>query len=427
MTTLKSHLSMEFISVGAKTLLPVEILRVVESYRAILKERDLTEADAKVLSDVVAKHTNLNISMKFVGSGFGFGIYCPTFRGHSGVSARSGQVRTEWDFPSEHGKYLEGRIDLDKVKVHGSFTKIEFLMLLPPPAFSEHSTATPEELTAFILHEIGHAFFVLGTLGEYVWFNYFLTDGVDVVLGKKSNTYKVKLLTPSYLSKHVDDPELKENLLKAPTEAHVRKAILTITGLDPRNHLGSYVGMGAVKRDEQLADMFVSRLGYGRALITGLDKIFKSDPSARRAYASKLERTMIIVSRIAIATATMAMPLVWLTYAGFHTMAALGAYSNVYDNPQERFLKVRRDLVNQLKRSGLTPNEREILLADIKTADGFIDGMNQASALLEDIFQLVNFGLRRKRTSLRGEERLEQLLNNDLFVTAAQLKSRSTV
>lgn len=426
---MKSALSvaMEFLKIGAQTKLPAEILTLVTKYRHIFATtKDLPEYHGAELSDIIKKNTGLNIQVLIEKSLNTPVVLTVAFQGHTGNGARWGTKTAASKLANRQGfvqDVLTGTVDLENVRVSGVFSEIPALLAIPVNLFST-DLLTDEEITAAILHEIGHAFFLLATLGEYVWLNYYLQDGVDIVLGKKPNIYKVEILSQVYLAKTLPDKAQVE-ALKQPTETNVRQALLTNLGTKARDYFGQRIGLGAYKRDEQLADLFVSRLGFGRALVTGDQKLNKMYSLFNRTAHGRFYNLTIEAIKVGTwVVAGMAAPVV----VGIATILALGYLSPrgvPFDNATERALKVKRDLIAQLKDVETAPILKESLLDDLAAVDEITKNMTQYRTTFEVVAQFLIPTRRSDAQRLRLEQQLEELLNNDLFAVAAKLNQHA--
>ncbi len=423
---MSEHLSVsqEFLTIGGSKALGVELLVLVEQLCTKARDEQLILPDSAFtpITDLIQKKTQLQMDLEVI-EDLDLGVYVTVPMGHAGVSGRDKGSMDSGMHPSFHDKWLKSTIDLDRAKVTGQFTKIPFCLLLPRPFFEGVLDLTPEEITAFILHEVGHAFFSLATLGEYVLLNYFLTDGVEVLMGKKPNTYRVEVLDHAYIKRQLSKDEA-ERLQQDPTEANYRRALLIAHRRTPRTHLVSR--QGGVKRDEQLADMFASRMGFSRALATGIYKGTKNrDSRFHRTTLTnlKVETGKFLLAGVAIGGSLMVpvlSPVLVLFY--FIVEWADSHNGGDYDNDYQRLVKLRQDLVAQLRHTSSSPQYRTKLDDDIKAIDALLKTMKDRNTTMMALGHLLIPGYRRGRQQLKHEELLESLLNNDLFVQAERFR-----
>jgi hypothetical protein len=421
------QISQEFLKINGNkqlgALLLAKLEGLLERYRT---SGFLTTSEFFDVQDIIKETTQLNIRVEYIPSKeLVFGIFTPQQNGHSGTSSplkTSGSTRTK----EMQEKILKSTVDLEKVKVTGAFSEVPFTLIIPEKLFTGKYTA--EEITAGVLHEIGHAFFMLATLGEYTWLNYYLTDGMDVLLGKKPNKYKVELLNYDYITQHVSDDKQREKLLADPTEKNLRRAVLEACHKSQRNHLTTNVVNGAIKRNEQLADMFAMRLGFSRPLATLMDKLDREGPIGRRYTRNRTQFVAMEVIKIlkafwyvffSVAFASLTFGLSF--FIGAVLLVNLpndSRYDRRYDNPTERLMKMRRELVTQIKDASSSPTAKLSMDEDLKAIDELLDKRNQWMSMWEAFGYMLAPGARREKDRLKHEELLETLLANDLFVQA---------
>lgn len=432
------NVSQEFIVTGGNKFFAPELMSRVEqlatSYR---NDRLISSSAIDSIVKLVKTDLGLTIEFRVDDQVSGPNAYCiaPVFYGHNVVAAGALGAPSTTDHSDKlFEKIRNSTVDLNKAKVTGALSEYKFTIAVSADLLSD-SEFTTAEVTAIILHELGHAFFMLATLGEYCWLNYYLTDGVDVVLGRKPNRYKIELLNSTYLAKHATDAAYLKDLKHTPSEANVRRAILDVTHRQPHNLLTTQVVRGAIKRNEQLADVFVARLGYGVHLATGLARLdrYPGNISGRRFGRTRIkfvfmEVVKLITGVLGITAGVMiASVLPHLgVFIAILTPAILsmdGAFSDQYDNPTERLVKIRRELITQLKSVSFGRLEKDAVVRDIQILDHLLDNRNQFISIWEALGHVLSPGSRREHHRLKHEELLEKLMSNDLFLQAHRFGS----
>lgn len=343
------------------------------------------------------------------------------FDGHHGAGFHGSTTTTKTIvFDKLVDKLYTTTIDLDKGFIKGPLTDVLTTELdLTDGLFTGECRLDTEEIAAIIAHEIGHMFNMFMTLGDYVWFNYYMTDGVEILLGKKPNKYKLQVMTLQGLENTVQDRSERLRLRKDPSEANIKRALLVAQRNMPRHHLHSRDPGASVKREEQLADLFASRQGFARAMVTGFEKMEAYGISRyRQTRASFIKAEMLKT----LATVTFA-PLtafwgLWTLYGFVFGDEPEYTPGDTYDNITERLTKMKLDLVAQLKILGSDQNTRAVILADIEVVDNVLANYNQYRTVWEVLTQLALPERRRKYQLQKLEETLERLLNNDLFVAS---------
>jgi len=417
--------SNEVISVSNKRLLGSLLLEVITRIKEDLSgpKRTCKDSDLNDIMTIVKAQTGIVITSVTIRPRemANAGAIVFTMGGHatSDYSFTKGNL---WGFKGEDvDKVIFNTvIDLDNAKIKGPITQhLTTKLVFNEGLFNGDVNLTPEEITAITLHEIGHMFNVFLTLGDYVWLNYYLSDGVDIVLGKKPNKYKLEILTPRGLEAAIKDPKDREEFKKDPTKANTRRALLTAFRMKPRHYLHSKELNTTIRRDEQLADLFASRMGFGRAFVTGNDKLdryygshyIQSKSSFLMTEAFKTVSTIIGVGLLPI----YGLGLIWLVVASNFYAHDVNTHPR-YDNPTERANKIRRDLIAQLKAFSNDPHMRQSLNDDIKAIDILLNDYHQKRTLWMVLTQVFSTDKRRQWQAKQQEEVLESLLHNDLFV-----------
>lgn len=432
------NVSQEFIVTGGNKFFAPELMSRVEQLATSYRNDGLINSIAiDSITKLVKSNLGLTIGFRVDDQVAGPNAYCiaPVFHGHNMVAAGALGAPSTTDHSDKlFEKIRSSTVDLNKAKVTGALSEYKFMIAVSADLLSDTGYTT-EEVTAIILHELGHAFFILATLGEYCWLNYYLTDGVDVVLGRKPNRYKIELLNGTYLAKHAKDAAYLKDLKHTPSEANVRRAILDVTHRQPHNLLTTQVVRGAIKRNEQLADVFVARLGFGVHLATGQARLNR-DPgniSGRRFGRTRtkflfMEVVKMITGVAGITAGVMIASILPLTgiFIAILTPAILsmdGGVSDAYDNPTERLVKIRRELITQLKSSSFSRLEKDAVVKDIQVLDHLLDGRNQFVSIWESLGHILAPSSRKEHHRLKHEELLEKLMSNDLFLQAHRFGS----
>lgn len=323
-------------------------------------------------------------------------------------------------------QYFE--VDFKNARVVGDVKKAFNSRLYIGKDLFDGTVFVEEELAAFVLHEVGHVFNALATLGDYVWLNYYLTEGLEVLRGTQPNKLKVKILNNKYLSQQVKSPEKRRAINDRTASDEVYREVIVDTFAEyRRHHLGS--SLSSHYRTEQLADWFVARMGMTRPLVTGLDKL-ERDPRCRY-YRSPAMYVIYEVSKLALAT----VGFVGTAVAGFAGLVPVvlwvalefgGDQDRRLDEhmtPRERLRKLRNELILQIK-DPKTPKEyKKALHDDLRLAEKLFKEMNERPTLYEAVFYLVSPTYRRQRRRLKDESELEDLLNNQLFADADALST----
>lgn len=319
----------------------------------------------------------------------------------------------------DKNKLPDFTIDLKRLKVSGELGGLNEMKVAIGLSFFHPKTGfTDAEITAILLHEIGHVFSALINLGNYVLLNHYLQEAAEVLQGQKPKNSKVKFISEEWIKETLTKEELGDFIYgkRNPKEA-TRVALLATRNL-PRPHITGSNFTSAV-REEQFADLFVSRFGLGKDLASGLVRIGKlwNITPAPRALIYMLYFTWIGASIASLGTI---IPFLML-YASLQVPGTqLFTDQYRYDEEYERISKMKRDLIFQIKNES-NPKIKKRLLDGIKEIEKLLEQVNKDPEYYYSMFRLYGSKYRKAVHQKQHEETLEYLVNNDLFVKQIEL------
>ena len=321
----------------------------------------------------------------------------------------------EW--VKKNGGVIEGEVNLKKGYVKGDFQKVEFNITLSR-LFLTPRFYTAEETAAIILHELGHCFTYFEYLGTHLTTNYVLQHVSRTLMNTtdKRKRYKVIEEGSEVLGVNIDDPEA---LLYEEDEKVIQAVLLTQVMKNQQHELGS--SSYDLTAWEMLSDQFATRQGAGRALVTALDKLFRS--SGYSLSSSTMGYCLNEVFKFLFFVATI--PLT-LGIIQFFMLFVVDANDDLYDKPKDRMLRVRRDMIQALKNQDLSREYRKQLDHDIKMMDEVIQNITQRDTLLELYWQTVHPRGRYHANQKAFQQQLERLVHNDLYLKANALALKSS-
>lgn len=412
------NIALEMLIAGAKNSVCKDIEAWVIECRRIRKNRGVdltkpTETLAKQIKDKLGINTEIIVVPDDLQVNVGMWSDL-VFFGHGGSRSHVDPGLKVF-LTTRDGIKLATTIDLKTGKVSGGIADhMRFKIVIGTGVLYEVLGFTVTEVTAMMLHELGHCVDTFMHLGEYVYLNYYLTEGIEVLQGKKPNVYKLEMLDEKWLLNNMPE-DLIDDFTNGRSEDTVRKAILTTFKKAPRHHITNNP-LASKLRNEQMADNFVSRLGYSRDLAMALYKIDKYYPDqTERQYSSWLGQMLKIMLMIAVAPITAFMIALYNPLDDRNT-------KQTYDKPMERMLKIRRDLIQQLKLVKRVTDGRSIV-EDIEAIDVMLKEYSSHTDIFDSAITLLRPTLRKMQQNLKVEQDLESLLNNDLFLNAFKLNN----
>lgn len=367
------------------------------------------------------QHTGLNLGIEITGDvgsvnlGVGSRVLAT---GHNTTRFTSGTyVRDRLLEQAKLPELLNLSVDLKKLKISGSFVdKQSHTLHIPTGMFNPRFTFTDDEIVAMVVHEIGHMFSTYINMGDYLWLNFYLTEGVEVLQGHTRTKVKSELFNEAWLLKNLSPEELGNFTYGRTDPTEARRVAMYAARKLPRHHLTDNP-LTAMLREEQFADLFASRLGHGKAFTTAIFKLRRlfGEHVAETGVVRTLANGLIMLASIplmpilAISTMTETLPNEHLT----SPMAR-------YDHDKERIIKLKRDLISQMKQGDVDPLTT---IEDIKFIDVYIKEILENRGVYQSIVTFFRPSIRKAQQNKVAEETLEMLVNNNLFIDAHLAKA----
>lgn len=365
------------------------------------------------LEQVIKDLTGLNINIELDDYYVNAFVICPSLDKNHPLMAH---FRRGWLDNKDASKLIKrnhevikGTVSALESKVTGVYTDIEVTIGLGAGIF-DGKFLTAAEGAAVLLHELGHLFDYYYYLGATVTSSYamqaVLADGrfgVDKEYTKDIIIDAEGMLNVTFKDKDTMIKNGKEGFVTAIASECVMK---TKSELDNESY--------DVRGFETLADQFAARHGSSMDLVTGLGKIHKR--YGNPAYlSSPLFYSLDIASVLLMTVGSIVLPPLAIII-----LLSLVPEDKIYDDPKERFRRIRDQVVSALKADGIDKNSRRHLLKQLEKIDLTMAQVHERSGLLE---RLSNMLFRSKSKSNENLQRdIEALLNNELFVASAKLK-----
>ena len=338
---------MQAISINNNSKLGVDLEKEIEHIR----EQSEVKLNGNSLGKIVKKHTNITAAFN-LGYGVNASTSIPEMDKNNVLLSRARRAMLKNNDSKSlltRKDLIEGVVDLKNVKVTGDFTSPTMSITIGKDyLISSSSRFTVRETVAIVLHEIGHIFSYFELLGRVITTNYCLEEASKQLLEVKSEDLKYKII--SDMERITGDKFTDKSVIAAAKN----KTELTVLVLN-ESILSSISSMGVNLYDmrgfEQLADQFSSRLGYGRDLVTALDKL------NRLFHPSDYWSTPIYFI-VFILTAYHS-----LTFLLFYILSnhfKQGMYT--YDTPQTRLNVLESEQRRVLDRGKLTLDEKKEVL-----------------------------------------------------------------
>lgn len=346
-------------------------------------------------------------------------IFIPEyFRGHLNIREQKKLLNT---FDQKRGS-----VDLKAAKLGGIFSEYSHPLYMNFHTLVNSYKMTAAEITACLLHELGHGFYacyyadrsdrtnqVLASIARHLMGNE--TGDVDYVFRE------LEKVTDKTTKEEVD------KMLNGPRVVAGAAWFKVVIGMVKSQTTNDTYNATAF---EERADNFASRFGYGKHLVLGLDKLSTDG-------AEKSKAMMMIIQMVTITTTVALAAMIFAALASGSVFAAMvvAAYKLLfltmfredvvdytYDKLKVRYLRIRQDAIAQLKDIKLDKTRVRELLEIIYTIDLSIKATMEVKTLPSMVANFIFTGARQADNSINDQQLMEALVSNNLFIQAADLR-----
>ncbi len=324
-----------------------------------------------------------------------------------------------------------GNIDLKNAKVSGIFSKYKHTLYINFNILYKQCQLSPGELTGIFLHELGHAFTWYEVAANTEHTNMVLQSICSELFSKKKNKdigYIYRELTTTF---NMSEKEV-DSLINSQNETIMGMKLFTAVGFYMRSQVSKSRYWETTS--EQMADQFATRFGYGRELLTGLDKLMKEvstgDYRDGTTIFSMLFETVVYLTAIATSAAIMAgfvsgIVVFYFIYSVFMSLlmglSTSEAYKDMtYDGIKDRYVRIRNEAIGFLKDATISNEDKATVIESVKIMDNIMQSAKEHKVLASYIFNWTKAN-RALKEDREYQQLLETLANNDLFLKSAEL------
>ena len=317
------------------------------------------------------------------------------------------------DEAEKAGKDAVGTIDVTNAKIGGVFSDHEYVIgmshqIMILPVFS------PEEAAAIFCHELGHIMTVLYYSTYFSRVNHVMQAFSTAYADAETSEVRVKLLG-------IAMDKLDINSIHPVDTAKVTNERIVVQLLVNEYAVNTKSTSGAKLLDsktcEALADQFAIRMGAGHHLSSALFKmmtVMSPSTTIKILYPFALLKSLI-------------MTIANLSVLPVHILIRYTLdLDNPYDPPKRRIDRMRNELVSSLKQMDRNDPSRKIVQEEIRKIDimskALIADLPMFGQLLEMIYHPLSI---KRRVDARFFSKLEDMTNNNLFVSANKLYVKS--
>lgn len=316
-----------------------------------------------------------------------------------------------------------GYLNYKKAKASGVFSRYTIEVCCFTGTIEQCSAY---EVASIMLHELGHVWTFFEFLGVSMFRNAIISNVTKEFLNTKGEEEKFVFL---FNANQAFKLEIDEDILKDTSKLKDEDAVKVLIGsLDTKYvHDQSFIQYN-FNTSEVIADQFAIRFG-GQ-----LPEVWAQNEGR----ASMFNNTFLFWMGVSVAgfvTAVLTMaaaPIVAIIghFIGMCSVSqALGIFASIpmlngwtYDVGIERIIRMRNEMVNRLAKANLSKEDKAKLLAQVEKFTEYCKKNAPKDFLMEKIYAFFSSDYRDQKQKRLFQQTLEELLANDLFVSAAKMK-----
>lgn len=353
-------------------------------------------------------------------------------------------IRYNWEMLDQNKfkKMFDGQrgtVDEAKVKLGGLFSEYSNTVFLNFHILGQIGL-DPTEVTAVLLHELGHGFYACAYTARSDRSNQIIADALA---NKAKNPEAFTEIV--YTTLKNDGVNVKKEVVEGLTSNNpvvFSQACLSVVSECIMTQMES--GKYDETSFEQLADNFAARFGYSEALVTGLEKLHPGGVKGFKSFEgfqwfmTTLHTVLIFVGGIILAWGffsgamaltfgglliTIIMILVGLLmgYAIIITSGEAGK-DFTYDDLVKRYNRIRLQLIEMIKNKALTKDQAKEAIKNAEFIAKLIQDLKPYRGPLDYLFNKFNPKDKRAKNSIERQQAIEDLMGNSLFISALKAK-----
>lgn len=320
-------------------------------------------------------------------------------------------------------------IDLDKGRVSGIFSEYETPIYMGYYALRS-LRMTPREIAAILAHEVGHCLVAYEMAFRTVRTNQILAAASKAAAGGDKGQYEYVLKTAEEVL------DLKSGMFDEIKETKDQKTVMTVImgKAERKTHDDSLMGNTTydITTFEALADNYAARLGLGKELVTGLEKLYREFGAAEFSSGARIAATMLdiysVVSMIGAVIVMGSNPIMGALYLGLNMLGLYARldgrdHNNVYDKLTIRFKRVKEQIIQYLKDKSLPAADVKRSLESVAHIEKTIAQISEYKGFLPAIFNMVDPASRAVNSARDIQQNLEAMVANDMYLKAAALRT----
>ena len=308
------------------------------------------------------------------------------------------------------------KIDLKKANIENLPKDYNLFLLADFYSLINKYKMTAKELTAILLHEIGHGFTHLEYSYRTVKNTTVLLDTIrDNISNGKTKTDTINLLYKEVLR---GEDNLSEYNGTVGAIRFIDKYMrLTLDmNIDDRHSFTD---------SEQLADQFANRFGLGESLVSSLSKLHHDIPTPPRGPATII--LICLMSLVFIVFGLLFIPAI-ITYTIVYIIMTILLGGNdsretTYDSKLRRYQRIKNDIIKIIRTTDLDKNTIRNLLTELSSIDNLMSMAKNDISIISKIGDNLMPWNKRASSFKKLEELLEDMSENNLYIASNKLRT----
>ena len=324
---------------------------------------------------------------------------------------------------------ITGTINIEKAKVSGIFSEFENDLFFNFKQLIVNNRLSVPELVSVLLHELGHGFYACEYASRLEENNQVLINSLEELFSKKDKkdlTYvfkEIKSINDKVTESDIDDIVNGKNIIPGLKFFKVAVGVVESQLSNKKYNESSF---------EQLADNFSNRFGYGRQIVSALQKLTNYNPFL--AYfiytvqtVDQTRMLMLMLSVFFVKEITL-LGILYYILISINVVFSLyfvteGGKDYTYDNLNIRYKRIRNDIVEKLKNKNINKETNILAMDSIKQIDEIILNTPVPETIYKKLLDYVLPFSHRAKSSITEQQLMEDLVSNDLFIKSTQLKN----
>ncbi|WP_396190527.1 hypothetical protein [Flavobacterium sp.] len=309
----------------------------------------------------------------------------------------------------------DGIISTKLARVSGYFSSVRHFLIIDFFGLKSYEL-TSREITAIILHELGHAFNGLEDHNKLETTNRAILDALNEMHEKKPESVKYKFKN-KVTQKEFENASMSDSAVQQDFCAELAMDYLETVKSQMMHSKYDETNF------ENMADSFAARFGLGKDIVTALHKLnmatgqtFQNSAAIYFLYYTievlLFALLFLIIPVVGVVVFTVIMAYLMKSDNGVMT----------YDFPLDRYNRIKNTIVSATKKINLPKDILEDLLNQYLSITAIMDQVVQLKGIYTIAGDLIFPSSRQSSYHIDLQQKIENSLNNGLFVKSAQLR-----